>query len=307
MAKSKRRMSLNTLPHLSPSIFYYSLTNINDYDDPIPSKKQKRASSKLDIGYASEDEFDKKPIYSIKKSQSDSILHSKPARSNNLSSLTHSLPLFEHDEWWRQSITSAYETCSNPDIDLSLEESRKLSIEPSLLMYSKKYTKHQQISPLISNSYDASVEYTDAEQSENDVDILSSSPTHHYANGRALFYNRYTTTTTGYSSDIELESTTIPSEIEEISPITSEKFNFPIESAEPCWDGYQVKLIPKSNDHFFFRLFRIPFSIHSIHMRSIQLIQHSNGMINFLKWINHVILHQMSNCICTRISIVFYE
>jgi hypothetical protein len=250
MAKSKRRMSLNILSQHSSSIFYYSLTNINDYDEHIPLKKQKRTSSKLDIGYASEDDFDKKPINSIKKSQSDFNVYSKPT-SNILSSLTHSLPLFEYNQWWKHSSTSAYDTCSNPDIDLSIEETKKISIEPSLLMYKKKYRTNKQ------NSYDASVEYTDAEQSENDVDILSSdlSPIHHYQNSESLLYNRYTTTTTtttGYSSDVELETTTIPSEIEEEQQITSEKL--PIESSEPCWDGYQVKidLIQKSNHHIFF-------------------------------------------------------
>jgi hypothetical protein len=200
-------MSLNILPHLSPSIFYYSLTNINDYDDQIIRKKQKKTSSKLDIGYASEEDFDKKPIYSLKKSLSDSKMNFKPI-SNILSSLTHSLPLFEHHEWWRHSITSAYDTCSNTDIDLSIEETKKPSIKPSLLIYSKKYTKI----PLISTSYDASAEYTDPDQSENDVDLFSSD----YRKSDSLFYNRYTTTTTGYSSDIEPETTTttIPSKIE---------------------------------------------------------------------------------------------
>jgi hypothetical protein len=212
-------MSLNVLPNLSPSIFYYSLTNINDYDDKIFIKKQKKTSSKLDIGYASEDDFDKKLIHTIKKSQSDDTIRLKTT-SNILSSLTHSLPLFEHKhflpEWWRHSITSAYDTCSNPDIDLSIEETKKTSIKPSLLMYSKKYRKIKQKSSLISNSYDASAEYTDPEQSENDVDILtsSSSPIHHHQNSESLFYNRYTTTTTGYSSDIEFE-TAIPSKIED--------------------------------------------------------------------------------------------
>jgi hypothetical protein len=238
MAKSKRRMSLNILPNLSPSIFYYSLTNINDYDDSIPSKKQKKNSSKLDIGYASEDDFDRKPIYSLKKSRSDFTIYSKPT-SNILSSLTHSLPLFEHNEWWRHSITSAYDTCSNPDIDLSIEETKQVANKPSLLIYSKKYRTSKEIS----NSYDASVEYTDAEQSENDGDILSS-PIHHYQNAESLFYNRYTTATTGYSSDIEFETTTIPSEIE-ISPINSDKL--PMENSEPCWDGYQVNLIQFKN------------------------------------------------------------
>ncbi|CAF5190914.1 unnamed protein product, partial [Rotaria magnacalcarata] len=62
---------------------------------------------------------------------------------------------------------------------------------------------------------------TDPEQSENDVDVLSSdlvslSPVNHYENSDSLLYNRYTTTTTtGYSSDIELETKTVPSEIED--------------------------------------------------------------------------------------------
>jgi hypothetical protein len=228
-------MSLNIIPNLSPSIFYYSLTNINNYDD----NRQKQTSSKLDIGYASEDDFDKKLIYKIKKSQSDYIINLK-STSNIILSRTYSLPLFEHNhflpEWWRHSITSAYDTCSNPDIDLSIEETKKSSIKPSLLIYSKKYTKIKQKSPLISNSYDASAEYTDPEQSENDADILSLSPIHHYQNSESLFYNRYTTTTTGYSSDIELETTTIPSNIEnqQIPSLIT------IESSEPCWDGYQV-------------------------------------------------------------------
>jgi hypothetical protein len=219
-------MSLNILPNLSPSIFYYSLTNINDYND----QQKQKTSSKLDIGYASEDDFDKKPIYKIKKSQSDYTIYFK-SKSNIISSLTHSLPLFEHNhfipKWWRHSITSAYDTCSNPDIDLSIEETKQSSIKkPSLLIYSKKYTK----SPLVSNSYDASAEYTDAEQSENDVDILpsSSSPIHHYQNSESLFYNRYATTTTGYSSDIDDQQL--------MPQIKTEK----IESSEPCWDGYQV-------------------------------------------------------------------
>ena len=37
----------------------------------------------------------------------------------------------------------------------------------------------------------------------------------YYRNSECLFYNRYTTTTTtGYSSDIELETSTIPSDSE---------------------------------------------------------------------------------------------
>jgi hypothetical protein len=227
MAKCKRRMSLNYLvPKLSPSTFYYSLTNINDFDDT----KTTRTLSKLDVGYASEDDFDDKnviqAINKIKKSQSDFLIGLKTNPISS-SSLTHSLPLFEHNQvlpkWCRHSITSAYDTCSNPDIDLSLEETKKAAIKPSLLMYSKKYTKFKRtieqksvlLTNLISNSYDASAEYTDAEQSENDVDILSSdftssSPSHHYRNSESLFYNRYTTTTTEYSSDIEREMTTDP-------------------------------------------------------------------------------------------------
>jgi hypothetical protein len=155
MAKSKRRMSLNVLPNLSPSIFYYSLTNINDYDDDISLK----TSSKLDIGYASEDDLDKKQIYTLKKSQSDSAINFKTT-STIFSSLTHSLPLFGSNQRWRHSITSAYDTCSNPDIDLSIEETKKFSLKPSLLMYSKKYLKiKHKSSPIISHSYDASVEY----------------------------------------------------------------------------------------------------------------------------------------------------
>lgn len=245
MAKSKRRMSLNPLPDLSPSIFYYSLTNINDHEEQIPAKKQKKMSSKLDIGYASEDDFDKKPIYAMKKSQSDCTIHSKPV-SNILSSLTHSLPFFDHQQWWRHSTTSAYDTCSNPDIDLSLEETKKVSTKPSLLMYSKKYIKTRRTSPLISNSYDASVEYTDADQSENDVDILSSDlATSVSRNGDCLFYNRYatTTTTTGYSSDVELERIAGIVELED----EPEKFTCPVESSEPCWDGYQVHSTQFSN------------------------------------------------------------
>ncbi|CAF1005308.1 unnamed protein product [Rotaria sordida] len=287
MLKSKRRRSLNYLPsNLSPSTFYYSLTNINDYDDKKIIKKQKKTLSKLDIGYASEDDYENKKLIltTIKKSQSDSKIQLKKSTTNILSSLTQSLPLFQHihllPKWWRYSITSAYDTCSNPDIDMSIEETKKSKIKPSLLMYSKKYTKFkkyiEQKSTLISNSYDASTEYTDQEQSENDVDTLSSdllslSPINHYQNSDSLFYNRYTTTTTttGYSSDIELETTTIPSKIEDrsllylgeisqmnthaltLSPsITSNEvessntltINDKIESSEPCWDGYQNPL-----------------------------------------------------------------
>jgi hypothetical protein len=246
MARSKQRMSLNLLPINSPSTFYYSLTNINDLDDNIITKKQKKTSSKLDVGYESEDEKNLQQIYQIKKSQSDYSVEQKLNHNKNIfSSLTHSLPILEHNHhlptWWRHSITSAYDTCSNPDIDLSLEETKQSQTKTSLLMYSKKYTKFKRIKsfsqqqslsspppPQItnikqkklpsnptSNSYDASAEYTDPEQSENDVDILSLSPIHHYQNSESLFYNRYTTTTTGYSSDIELETTTIPSDIED--------------------------------------------------------------------------------------------
>jgi hypothetical protein len=252
MARSKQRMSLNLLPINSPSTFYYSLTNINDIDDNIITKKQKKTLSKLDVGYESEDEnnhsSDKnlQPIFQIKKSQSDYLIGQNLNNKNIFSSLTHSLPLLKHNHhlptWWRHSITSAYDTCSNPDIDLSIEETKKSQTKTSLLMYSKKYTKFKRIksqqqsssSPPISNikqkklpsnptsnSYDASAEYTDPEQSENDVDILSSdfnstSPVHHhYQNSESQFYNRYTTTTTGYSSDVELETTTTPSETED--------------------------------------------------------------------------------------------
>lgn len=252
MATSKRRMSLNHLPLNSPSKFYYSLTNVNDIDDQIITKKQKKTSSKLDIGYESEDEnnhLDKtfQSMNHIKKSHSDYFIRQTQKNSMFLS-LTHSLPLFEHDHhlptWWRHSITSAYDTCSNPDIDFSIEETKKQPTKPSLLMYSKKYTKFKRIKPCsqqqtllsltlntkqnqstlnpASNSYDASAEYTDPEQSENDVDILSSdfnstSPVHHYRKSESQFYNRYTTTTTttGYSSDVELETTTTPSEAED--------------------------------------------------------------------------------------------
>ncbi len=251
MARSKRRMSLNLLPINSPSTCYYSLTNINDLDEQIITKKQKRTLSKLDVGYESEDEnnhSDKhlQPIFQLRKSQSDYLLEQKSNQHNLFSSLTHSLPSLEHNHhlptWWRHSITSAYDTCSNPDIDLSLEETKKVHTKTSLLMYSKKYTKFQRMrstseqqslsSPIsnakqkkspskpTSHSYDASAEYTDPEQSENDVDILSSdfnsaSPVHRYHNSESQFYNRYTTTTTGYSSDVELETTTIPSETED--------------------------------------------------------------------------------------------
>jgi hypothetical protein len=223
MAKSKQHMSLNLLPNFSPSTFYYSLTNINDYNDDMTRNKQKKTSSKLDIGYASEDDYDKKRIFLLRKSLSDHILNIRTS-PNILSSLTHSLPIFDDNlflpEWWRHSITSAYDTCSNPDIELSIEETKKATVTPSLLMYSKKYTKIEQKSTLTSSSYDASGEYTDPDQSENDVDNLSSdvpisSPIHYYRNSESLFYNRYTTTTTtGYSSDIELETTTTPSESE---------------------------------------------------------------------------------------------
>jgi hypothetical protein len=245
MATSKRRMSLNLLPINSPSTIYYSLTNINDLDDKIITKKQKKTSSKLDVGYESEDENNRsdrnlQPIYQFKKSQSDYLIGQNIDNKNIFSLLTHSLPSLEHNHnlptWWRHSITSAYDTCSNPDIDLSLEETKKAQTKTSLLMYSKKYTKYKRIktpsqqqslsspvsnikqknSPInpTSTSYDASAEYTDPEQSENDVDILSSdfnstSPVHHYQNSESQFYNRYTTTTTtGYSSDVELETTT---------------------------------------------------------------------------------------------------
>ena len=245
----------------SPSTFYYSLTNINDLDENIiSSNKSKRTLSKLDVGYESEDEnhhSDKhlRPMMSqMKKSQSDFLIGQQMNNQKNLFiSRTYSLPSFEHQHhlptWWRQSITSAYDTCSNPDMDLSLEETKKSQAKTSLLMYSKKYTKfnrtqslsqQQSLSPPStenhkpkkipsnppSNSYDASAEYTDPEQSENDVDILSSdfnstSPIHRYPNPESQFYNRYTTTTTttttttGYSSDVELGTTTTPSETED--------------------------------------------------------------------------------------------
>ncbi|CAF1366901.1 unnamed protein product [Adineta steineri] len=312
ITRSKRRMSLNLLPIKSPSTFYYSLTNINDdiavvADDQInTNKKQKKTLSKLDVGYESEDETNQSnenllPIFHIKTSQSDYYIGQKLHTNNktSFSSLTHSLPLLEDNHhlptWWRHSITSAYDTCSNPDIDLSIEETKKTQNKPSLLMYSKKYTKYKQFKssqqplspPLIqnktpsnppSNSYDASAEYTDPEQSENDVDLLSSdfnstSPIHHYQNSELQFYNRYTTTTTGYSSDLELETTTtLPSETEdqqmfsnldEVSQMkfdtmalpTSDAFdslstiimNEKIEGSEPCWDGYQNPLFYSLN------------------------------------------------------------
>ncbi|CAF0732521.1 unnamed protein product [Rotaria sordida] len=313
MATSKRRMSLNILPINSSSTFYYSLTNINDIDNQKITKKQKKPSSKLDIGYESEDEnnhLDKnfQSIYHIRKSHSDYLIGQIIPNKNFFLSLTHSLPLFEHNHrlptWWRHSITSAYDTCSNPDIDFSIEETKKQQTKPSLLMYSKKYTKfkrmklssqqQQTLSSInshikqkkflfnpTSNSYDASAEYTDPEQSENDVDILSSdfnstSPVHHYQNSESQFYNRYTTTTTGYSSDIELETTTTPSETEDQqiqyydkngevlqmkndtltlpSAVTSDGFdslhtiiNEKFESSEPCWDGYQNPLFYRFN------------------------------------------------------------
>jgi len=111
-----------------PSIYYYSLTNINDYDDEF----------RLDIGYASEDEFDRK----VKR------IH-------------------------RQTKYS-----SNPEIDS----------KSSFVMYERKYP----------NSYD-----TDDERSENDLDLTSSSINF----DRKSVYNRYSTATTGYSSDIEHETT----------------------------------------------------------------------------------------------------
>lgn len=237
MAKSKRRLSLNVLPNHSPSIFYYSLTNIDDNDDDhdndhhhhnyekqtISRKKFKVTSSKFDIGYASEDALEKPIINPMRKTRSDTSIHSKASWNLFSSSLTHSLPLFDHQSSssssWEHSTTSAYETSSNPDIDRSLEETKKTSIEPSLAIYRRKYTQ----SPVISHSYDASVEYTDGDQSENDVDLSTSIPIHHYGKGESLVYNRYattTTTTTGYSSDIEPNSSI---------------------QSEPCWDGYQVK------------------------------------------------------------------
>lgn len=256
MARSKRRMSLNCLTINSPSTFYYSLTNINDLDEKIIEKKSKRTLSKLDVGYESEDETHHhdsdqhfRSIVQIRKSQSDSLLGQLMNNQKNpFTSRTHSLPSLEHRHhlptWWRQSITSAYDTCSNPDIDLSLDETKKSQVKTSLLIYSKKYTKFKRIKSIpqdqslspasittnkskktngnpTSNSYDASAEYTDPEQSENDVDILSSdfnstSPVHQYLKPESQFYNRYTTTTTtGYSSDMELETTTTPSETED--------------------------------------------------------------------------------------------
>ncbi|CAM4802196.1 unnamed protein product [Rotaria magnacalcarata] len=314
MATSKRRMSLNLLPINLPSTFYYSLTNINDIDVQTITKKHKKTSSKLDIGYESEDEnnhSDKnlQSKYHIKKSQSDSFIGQNMTDKNIFVSFTHSLPLFEHNHhlptWWRHSITSAYDTCSNPDIDFSIEETKKQQTKTSLLMYSKKYTKYKRLkstseqqtlsspssivkqnkSPLnpTSNSYDASAEYTDPEQSENDVDVLSSdfnstSPVHHYQKSESKFYNRYTTTTTttGYSSDMELETTTTPSETEDqqiqhsdekcevpqmknntltlLSAAASDGFdslntviNEKTESSEPCWDGYQNPLFYRFN------------------------------------------------------------
>lgn len=198
MAKSKRRLSFNVIPNLSPSIFYYSLTNI-DNDDHHPykqsttRKKFPTNSSKFDIGYASEDALEKPVICLMRKCRSDTSI---PSCHHRLSTTTTS--------------SSAYETSSNPDIDQSFNQTKQLSIEPSLSIYRKKYTQ----SPVISQSYDASVEYTDGDQSENDVD----SPNHHHR--ESLVYNRYATTTTGYSSDIE--------------PTSSSQ-------SEPCWDGYQVE------------------------------------------------------------------
>ncbi|UJR37883.1 hypothetical protein I4U23_030573 [Adineta vaga] len=308
MSRSKRQMSLNLLPINSPSTFYYSLTNINDIDDQInTNEKQKRTLSKLDVGYETEDEINQsdeslRPIFQIKTSQSDYYIGQKLPNQGrtSFSSLTHSLPVLERDRhlpnWWRHSITSAYDTCSNPDIDLSIEEAKKTQPKPSLLMYSKKYTNSKpspsQLSPsspvqkkLSSNSYDASAEYTDPEQSENDVDVLSSdfnstSPIHQYHRSESQYYNRYktttTTTTTGYSSDVELETTTTPSEAEEQQTpnldevsqmkvdlmtlpmsITSDVFdslntiimNDKMDGSEPCWDGYQNPLFYPLNSH----------------------------------------------------------
>lgn len=257
MAKSKKGLSLNPLPLCSPTTFYYSLTNINDIDDQIVTKKPKRTLSKLDVGYESEDEINQQNSsiqntqaqFSMKKSHSDYHLTGIKKLVWS-SSLNHSLPLFKRQNgvrnWWRHSITSAYDTCSNPDIDFSIEEKKKNRNRTSLLMYSKKYMKFNRVknssqqcsstqtekspnlkyqpSPVhpTSNSYDASAEYTDPEQSENDVDILLSdfnpaSPVHQQTKCKSRFYNRYTTmtTTTGYSSDIELETTTTPSDIED--------------------------------------------------------------------------------------------
>ncbi|CAF1192107.1 unnamed protein product [Adineta steineri] len=272
MAKSYQPSSVNVLPTLSPPTFYYSLTNINDYDDNIVRKKQKKTSSKLDIGYASEDDIDKKSSFLTKKSQSDYTVNLKSS-TNILSTQAHSLPSLEHThlvpDWWTNSATSAYDTCSNPDIDLSIEKKKKTKIKPSLLMYDKKYTRIEPKSPLTSNSYDASAEYTDPEQSENDVDVLSSlSPIHYCQNSESLFYNRYATTTTGYSS--EFETTTLPSDIEnqqlpylvgEVNQMNTDKsalssaivsnesesnnkvtISDKLEASEPCWDGYQNPL-----------------------------------------------------------------
>ena len=212
--------------NLSPSTLYYSLTNINDVDEQYiqttTTTTTTKTLSKLDVGYASEeDELEKhqlQPIYRMKPSRSDSHIDRK---SNPIfSSLTHSLPILERnnsDWWWRYSITSAYETCSNPDMDLSIERAKTVNTKPKTV---KRPT-------LPSYSYDASAEYTDPEQSDNDVDVLSSdSPSsslaHQYPTSDSLVYNRYTTgttattTTTGYSTDVELEtSTTLPSEAED--------------------------------------------------------------------------------------------
>ncbi|CAF1061378.1 unnamed protein product [Adineta ricciae] len=295
MARSKRQMSLNLLPINSPSTFYYSLTNINDLDDQInTNKKQKRTLSKLDVGYESEDETNQsdeslQPIFQIKTSQSDYYIGQNFTNYNKTSftSLTHSLPVLEHNHhlpnWWRHSITSAYDTCSNPDIDISIEEAKKAQVKPSLLMYSKKYTDSKpspsQLSPLqsklpsnpASNSYDASAEYTDPEQSENDVDILSSdfnsnSPVHRYHNCEPQYYNRYkkttttttTTTTTGYSSDVELETTTTPSEAEdqqqtpnlgEVSQMMKvDLINLPMSSTSDVFDSLNTIIMGEKVD-----------------------------------------------------------
>lgn len=193
MGKFKRRLSLNH----HPTISYYSLTNIDDK----PTKKFKKTS---DIGYASEDDLEKTLL---KRSSSDGHLHMK--MSSHLSSnLSHSLPCMDY------SIPSIYETCLN--------ETKKISLEPSLSIYRKKYLTSP---PLTSHSYDGSVESTDdGDQSDNDVDIFTSIPIHHYGKGESLYYNRYaTTTTTGYSSDDHPLMSSIHS--------------------EPCWDGYQVNLL----------------------------------------------------------------
>ena len=185
MGKSKRCLSFNS----HPPICFYSLTNIDDDDDEqrlTPRKKFKKTSSKLDIGYASEDDLEK------------------------------------------YSTTSAYETCSNFNL-----ERKKISLSPSLSIYRKKY---------FTSSYDASVEYTDGDQSDNDVDISTSIPIHHYGKGESLYYNRYATTT-GYSSDDQPLMSSIHS--------------------EPCWDGYQVNLL-----HLFFM--NLSFRIHCIVQRLIQ-------------------------------------